>query len=131
MAEKYNGTIEDSVSIHNKKVIPALEQNQADEENKIIDKTKFNKWLTDVGNDDCLYIPTKAIEQELRILIGIAREAERKKHEKEVKEMKLCFQNGMSEFCPKRNCGNSVCPLNLSQEDDKEKMEGRHFMLRR
>ena len=40
---------------------------------------------------------------------------ERGKHEKEVNEMKLCFKNGMSEFCPKRDCGNSVCPLNLEE----------------
>ena len=54
--------------------------------------------------------PNCAID--LRAFEEAIKKAERKKHEAEIKEMKLCFQNGMSKFCPTKGCTNSICPLN-------------------
>lgn len=94
---------------------------KAYEENKIIDKTKFDKWLTDAGNSDSLDVPTKDIENELRILIGFARQAERKKHEVEIKVARECLRNNKLDFnffdntCTtgkKINCKNKSCSLN-------------------
>ena len=53
-----------------------------EEENKIINETKFAKWLSDAGQDDSLDIPTKDIEEELRKVINLTKE----KHDEKVHE---------------------------------------------
>ena len=94
---------------------------KTDEENKIINKTKFAKWFTDWSDENCLEVPTVDIEDELRVLIGFAIEAERKKHEAEVKEARECdFLK--HQVCQKgcvgheNKCKNKSCPLNEVKE---------------
>lgn len=53
-----------------------------DEENKIINETKFSKWLSDSGDTDSLDIPTKDIEAELRKVINLTIE----KHDEQAHE---------------------------------------------
>lgn len=53
-----------------------------EEENKIINETKFAKWLSDSGDADSLDIPTKDIEVELRKVINLTKE----KHDEQVHE---------------------------------------------
>ena len=73
-----------------------------------MNKTKFSKWFTDWSDENCLEVPIIDIEDELRVLIGLAQEVERMKCEVKTKELqktiiKLTMDNQSMDILKKRH----------------------------